>query len=475
MLPTTRRSFLHSSTYGVGSLAFAWMLKEQGLLAQTKPELEPTHFDLLPKKPHFEPRAQAMISIFMQGGPSHLDLLDYKPKLTEMHGQPFPGKLKQDAIDRATNRIYGSPWKFSQHGQCGRWVSELLPNLASIVDEITVINSMTTGVNNHGQSVYSLNNGRLVAGHPSLGSWICYALGTPSRNLPAYMSLTDATLPVGGVDFWSNGWLPSLYQGTVIRQREPRILNLDPPAHLRGAPQDRYLEYLSELNREHLTRHPGEHDLEARLSSFELAAQMQTAAKNVLDLTGESAATKKLYGIDDPLTQEYGTRCLIARRLIERGVRFVQILTGNQNWDNHSNLKTALPTNCRRTDKPIAGLVKDLRSRGLLDSTLVSWGGEMGRLPVAEDGGGDRVGRDHNTYGFTWWLAGGGVKKGHVHGATDEFGHHAAVDVVNHHDFHATLLHLFGLDHRQLTYKRNGLEQTLLDSKPCRVVSELFA
>ena len=477
MLPFSRRQFLHNSTYGIGSLALAWLLKEDRLLADViKPALEKPRFDTLPKQPHFEPRAKAMISLFMQGGPSHLDLMDYKPKMVEYVDKEFPGKLKQDAIDRATKKVFPSPWKFKQHGQSGIWLSELLPHLAGVVDEITVINSMTTGVNNHGQSIYSLNSGRLVAGHPSLGSWICYGLGSESRNLPAFVSLTDTTLPVGGVDHWNNGWLPSLYQGTVVRQREPRILNLDPPSHLRGLPQENFLKYLETMNREHLARHPGENDLDARIASYELAAHMQTAAKEALDLSGESIATKKLYGIDDPLTQDYGTRCLIARRMVERGVRFVQVLTANQNWDNHQNIKTALPAMCRKTDKPAAALIRDLRSRGLLDSTLVAWGGEMGRLPVVE-GANDvtKFGRDHNTYGFSWWLAGGGVKQGHVHGATDDFGHHAVTDVVNQHDFHATLLHLFGMDYKKLTYLRNGLEQSLLDNKPCRVVSELMA
>ena len=476
MLPITRRQLLHDSTYGIGSLALAYLLNEDRLLAQAiKPALEKPRYDTLPKQPHMPPRAKAMISLFMQGGPSHLDLLDYKPKMVEYVDKEFPGKLKQDAIDRATKKVFPSPWKFKQHGQSGIWLSELLPNLGTVVDEITVVNSMTTGVNNHGQSVYALNSGRIVAGHPSLGSWVCYALGSESRNLPAFMSLTDATLPVGGVDFWNNGWLPSLYQGTVIRQREPRILNLDPPPHLKGAPQDNYLHYLEAMNRAHRERHPGEHDLDARIASYELAAHMQTAAKEVLDLSGESAATKKLYGIDNPITQDYGTRCLIARRLIERGVRFVQVLTGNQNWDNHQNIQSILPTMCRKTDKPAAALIHDLKSRGLLDSTLVAWGGEMGRLPVVEGvAEPSKFGRDHNTYGFSWWLAGGGVKKGHVHGATDDFGHHAVQDVVNHHDFHATLLHLFGIDHKKLTYLRNGLEQTLLDNKPCRVVEGLL-
>jgi hypothetical protein len=275
---------------------------------------------------------------------------------------------------------------------------------------------------------------------------------------------------------WSHGWLPSLYQGTVVRAQEPRILNLDPPPHLRGEAQARYLDYLGRLNRDHLQRRPGELDLEARIAGYELAARMQTAASEALDLSRETPATRRLYGLEEPATREYGTRCLIARRLVERGVRFVQVCTGNQTWDHHGRIVTALPAACRMTDGPAAALIRDLKGRGLLDSTVVQWGGEMGRLPVIQnDAGRDRVGRDHNTYGFTMWLAGGGFKGGCVYGATDEFGHHAAVNVVNHYDYHATLLHLFGLDHRRLVYTRNGQEMTLTDGQSARVVRDILA
>jgi hypothetical protein len=473
----TRRHFLASSTLGVGSVALAWLLQQDRLLAESsRPELERRTFDLTPKPPHFAPRARAMISLFMQGGPSHIDLLDPKPQMAKYDGKPFPGTIKYDNAAQASSKVLASPWKFHKHGQCGTEVSELLPHLAGVVDDICVIRSMHTGVNNHGQSIYALNNGAILAGRPVLGSWIVYGLGAESQNLPAYVALTDPNgLPVIGVDNWSNGWLPSLYQGTVIRPQEPRIQNLDPPPHLKGPAQKRYLDYLATLNRAHLDSHPGELDLEARLSTYELAARMQTAAREALDLSGESEATKKLYGLDDPLTREYGTRCLLARRLVERGVRFVQVFTGNQTWDHHNAIRKALPAVCRRTDQPIAALIKDLKSRGLLDTTLVHWGGEMGRLPVIQnDAGPDRVGRDHNTYGFTMWLAGGGIKGGLVYGATDEFGHKAAVNPVSHHDYHATLLHLFGLDPKRLVYRYNGREQSLLDGQPGRVVQEIL-
>jgi hypothetical protein len=473
----TRRDLLHASTLGVGSVALAWLLNRDRLLAEpVKPDLEKRRFDLSPKPPHHPPRARAMISLFMQGGPSHIDLLDPKPELTRCDGQAFPGQIKYDDPAHASSKMFGSPWKFARHGECGTEVSELLPHLAEIVDDVTVVRSMHTGVNNHVQSVHVLNTGRITAGHPSLGSWVCYGLGSESQNLPAFVALPDpSALPVGGVDHWSNGWLPSVFQGTVVRPREPRILNLDPPPHLQGEPQRRLLRYLDELNREHAARHPGELDLEARIAGYELAARMQTAAKEALDLAGESEETKKLYGLDEPATAEYGARCLVARRLVERGVRFVQVFTGNQTWDHHSAIRTGLPAVCKKTDKPAAALVKDLKRRGLLDSTLVVWGGEMGRLPVVQfDAGPAKAGRDHNTYGFTYWLAGGGVQGGHVHGTTDEFGHHAVEAKVSHHDFHATLLHLFGLDAKSLIFNQNGRELTLLDGHDGRVISELF-
>jgi len=463
---------------GIGGVALAWLLKQEGLLAKpAPPNVERRRFDLTPKLPPGRPKAQAMISLFMQGGPSHMDLFDPKPELDKLDGKPFPGKIKYDNAAQASTTVLASPWKFARRGQCGMDVSELLPHTAEIVDDITLIRSMRTGVNNHGQSIHAMNSGRILPGRPALGSWLTYGLGSESRNLPAFVVLTDPRgLPVEGVRNWSNGWLPSLFQGTVVRPREPRILNLDAPARLAGDTQRKYLSYLNQLNREHLDQHPGELDLEARIASYELAARMQTAAKEALDLSGENEATKKLYGLDEDATKEYGARCLIARRLVERGVRFVQVFTKNQYWDHHGSIRSALPASCRMTDKPAAALVKDLKQRGLLDSTLVHWGGEMGRLPVIQNNtGASRVGRDHNTYGFSMWLAGGGVKGGHIHGSTDEFAHYAAEDVVNHYDYHATLLRLFGLDHEQLTYKRNGREQSLTDGQPGRIVEGLLA
>ncbi len=477
MQPISRRDWLRSSTFGVGSLGLAWLLNQDRLLAEpVRPELEPHHFDLLPKAPHFAPRAKAMISLFMQGGPSHVDLCDPKPELQKYDGKPFPGQIKYDNAAQASSRVLGSPWKFKKHGQSGIEVSELLPHLSRIVDDITIVRSMHTGVNNHGQSIYALANGRIFGGHPVLGSWILYGLGSVTQNLPAYVALPDPrSLPVCGTDHWQNGWLPSIYQGTAVRSKEPRILNLDPTPTMKGMPQKTFLNYLNDLNREHFAEHPGESDLEARIASYELAARMQLAAKEALDLSRETEETKRLYGLDDPITQEYGSRCLIARRLVERGVRFVQVFTANQFWDHHGSIRTALPSACRKTDKPAAALVTDLKRRGLLDSTIVAWGGEMGRLPVIQnDTGPAKVGRDHNTYGFSWWLAGGGIKSGLAYGATDDFGHHAIEDIVTHHDLHATLLHQFGLDVQKLVFRRNGQELSILDGQKGRVVREML-
>jgi uncharacterized protein (DUF1501 family) len=475
--PLSRRELLGSATMGVGSIALAWLLQQDPLFAEpSKPSLERPKYDLLPKPPAHPPRAKAMISMFMQGGPSHVDLLDPKPKLNELDGQKFPGDIKYDNAAQASSKVLGCPWKFAKYGQSGTDVSELLPALSGIVDDITVIRSMHTGVNNHGQSIDALNTGKAISNRPSLGSWMTYGLGSESQNLPAFVVLTDPDgLPVLGVQNWSNGWLPSLFQGTVVRPREPRILNLDPPPMVKGAPQERYLAFLSNLNKQHLEKHPGELDLEARIASYELAARMQSAAKEAMDISQETEATQKMYGIDEPASKEYGQRCLIARRLVERGVRFVQIYTRYQLWDHHGAIRTALPAACKKTDKPAAALVTDLKARGLLDTTLVHWGGEMGRLPVIQnDAGSSNVGRDHNTYGFTQWLAGGGVKGGMVYGATDEFGHHAVTDVVTHSDYHATLYHLFGLDPAKVVFMRNQQEMSLIDKQPCRIVKEIL-
>jgi hypothetical protein len=472
----SRRHFLARGGFCLSSLGALSLLQQQGLLAKPV-DLVTRHFDTLPKQTPAQPRARAMISLFMQGGPSQIDLFDPKPELDKRNGQKFSGDIKFDDAANASTTLMASPWKFKQHGQSGTAVSELLPYFAQIVDEVLLIRGMQTGVSNHGQGIYAMQTGGILAGRPTLGSWLTYALGSETSDLPAYVALTDPRgLPVLGVSNWTQGWLPSIYQGTAVRAQEPRMPNLDPAPHLRGEAQQRYLNFLGELNGDHLQRHPGETDLEARIASYALAGKLQLAAKEALDIAGETEATRKLYGIDDPATAEFGTRCLIARRLVERGVRFVQLFTGNQTWDHHKSILSGLPAACKYVDKGSAALVIDLKARGLLDSTVVHWGGEMGRLPVIEyPGNKDIAGRDHNTYGFSMWLAGGGFKAGTTYGETDEFGHKAVNDIVTHHDYHATLLHLFGLDHEKLTFLRNGTPMALTDHKGGRIIEALLA
>jgi hypothetical protein len=416
-----------------------------------------------------------MISLFMHGGPAHMDLTDPKPELQRMNGKTYQGDIQYSFIKRASKRLLGSRWKFRKHGECGTEISELLPNIAGIVDDICLIRSMHTGYNGHEVSIRYMHSGiPSVTGRPTLGSWLLYGLGSETNNLPSYMVMTDpGGHPVDGVHNWSNGWMPTLFQGTVMRPKDPRILNLDAPAHLRGAVQQHNLSFLNAINRKHLEKHPGETDLEARIASYELAARMQTSAKEALDISQETAETHRLYGLDDDATREYGTRCLIARRLVERGVRFVQLFLNGQPWDNHTNIKDTLPAACKRTDKPAAGLVTDLKRRGLLETTIVHWGGEIGRLPVTE---GDAVsgGRDHNGQGFSTWLAGGGIKPAMVYGETDEVGHRAAVNKVTPNDYQATLLHLFGLQYDKLIFHHNGQQQLLTAGRPARVVKEIL-
>jgi hypothetical protein len=470
----SRRHFLEQQAFGISGLALAWLMQQDGVhAAPAKPLLERPTYDLLPRSTPKPPQAKAMISLFMQGGPSHIDLCDPKPELNKRHLQTYTGDIKYDNAAEASAKLFGSPWKFSKYGQCGMDLSELLPHLGSVADDICLIRSMHTGVNNHGQSINALNTGRIQANRPSLGSWVTYALGSENQNLPAFVVLTDpGGLPVLGVENWQNGWLPSLYQGTVIRPVEPRILNLDPPPQLRGAAQERYLSYLQQLNRDHLEQHPRETDLSARIQSYELAARMQLSAKEALDLSQESEAVHKLYGLDDPVTKDYGSRCLIARRLVERGVRFVQLHTGNQTWDHHGNIEKALPAVCKRTDKPAAALIADLKQLGLLDTTLVHWGGEMGRLPVIQNE--KNIGRDHNTYGFSSWLAGGGVKHGMIYGETDELGHKAISNVVNHYDYHATLMHLLGITPTEMSFTRPTGVGSLIDGQDARIVWDIL-
>lgn len=445
-----------------------------------KPLLEPETHDLLPKTAASPPQAKAMISMFMLGGPSQIDLFDPKPELIKHHGKTFGGDIKFDNPAQASREIMGPAWKYRAHGQCGMELSELLPHLGKIADEITLIRSMHTGANNHLPSNYAMNTGQPVRGRPVLGSWLLRALGSETQELPAYVALTDPRgLPLIASENWHQGRLPSIYQGTMVRPKEPRIFNLEAPAHLAGNVQRAQLGLLERMNREHLALHPGEDDLEARLASYGLAARMQEAAKEAFDISGESEATKAMYGIHHQVTKDYGTRCLIARRLVERGVRFVQILCKGQVWDHHGSILTALPQRCEEIDQPAAALVRDLKQRGLLDSTIVHWGGEMGRLPVVQFRQGlaerSKIGRDHNTYGFSMWVAGGGFKAGHVHGVTDEFSHRAVEGVVHHYDWLATVLNQFGLAHHDLKFRLGARDIRLVEQESARVVRELLS
>lgn len=473
----SRRHFLAHGAMSLGSLGLVSLLQRDGLLAATgeKPDLVPAAYDTQPKRPHFQPRATAMISLFMGGGPSHLDLFDPKPALSKYDGKIFPGgEIKYDNAGGASKTVMASPFKFRKHGQSGIELSELLPHTATIVDDLTLIRSMNLGgIRNHVAGMKAMDTGRGTAGRPALGSWITYGLGSESQDLPAFVALVIRKNPPGS-PYWSSGLLPSVYQGTHVREQEPRIMNLDPPAHLKGRPQELQISLLDELNRRHLDEHPGEHDLQARIASYALAARMQTAAREAMDLSGETAQTLSAYGVDQEATRAIGQACLIARRLVERGVRFVQIW--DYDWDMHQDINKQLVRKSLSADQPSAALVKDLKARGLLDTTLVHWGGEMGRLPVVQGrGAAGGAGRDHNTDGFSIWLAGGGVKGGHVHGATDEFGLFAVEGVVHHYDYLATVLELLGLDAQRLTYKRNGREETILDGQPGQVVREILA
>lgn len=471
----TRRRFLSENAMGLGGVALAWLLNRDKLLATPKDiPRGPRSFDLKPKPTHFAPKARAMISLFMHGGPSHMDLTDPKPKLKRCDGMEYGEDIQYSFVNEASRKLFASRWKFQPHGQCGTELSELLPHTAKIVDDICLIRSMHTGHNGHEVSIRYINAGVPgVKGRPSLGAWLTYGLGCVSDELPAYMVLIDpGGHPVDSVLNWTNGWLPSLYHGTVLRAKEPRILNLDAPQHLRGDAQRNYLDFLAEINARHFDKRAGEHALEARIASYELAARMQTAAKEALDFSLESEATKKLYGMDQKVTREYGARCLIARRLVERGVRFVQLFLNGQPWDNHENIHHALPAICRRTDQPAAALVTDLKQRGLLDTTVVHWGGEIGRLPVVQSR--SKPGRDHNGQGFSTWLAGGGFRGGMTFGETDEVGHRAVVDKVTANDYQATILHQFGLNHNQLLYLHAGRKEKLTNDRPARVVGEIL-
>jgi hypothetical protein len=466
---TTRRAFLGRCAGSLGSLALAHLLASEQVQANEAVSGGPLDV----KTPHHRPRARAVICLFQHGGPSQMDLFDPKPELTRRHGQPYPGQVEAH-FHTQVGKLLASPFRFRPAGRCGMELSELLPWTSRVADQLTLIRSMTTEVVDHEAALRMIHSGKAQAGRPAWGSWVLYGLGTPRQDLPAYVVLGDpGGLPVDGVNNWSAGFLPAIYQGTPFRAGGVPVVNLTPPADVPLAGRQNQMQLLRDLNNSHLRHHPGNAELAARISNYELAARMQTAVPEVLDLRHETAETRKLYGLDNPATAEYGSRCLLARRLVEQGVRFVQIFLSGQPWDTHSKNAEQLRSLCGRTDQPSAALVRDLERRGLLDSTLVLWTGEFGRLPVSQ--GGD--GRDHNRHAFSLWLAGGGFKAGYVHGATDEFGYRAVRDEVRVIDLHATLLHALGLDHERLTYPHAGREDSLTDVSvtKARVIPELLA
>jgi uncharacterized protein DUF1501 len=472
MLPNellSRRQMLRQSAVGFGYLALSAFLAEEAA-AEKPPSSDP----LAPKPPHFPARAKRIIFLFMKGGPSHVDTFDYKPLLQRDHGKSLPF-AKPRVQFAPTGNLLGSPWKFRQHGQSGIAVSDLFPHVARCVDEICFLHSLYGTNAAHGGALLKLHTGSDNFVRPSMGAWVTYGLGTENRNLPGFVTICP-TLAHGGVNNWGSAFLPAACQGTPLG-------NASIPAdraHVRYIHNDRLpralqrmqLDRLAEVNREHLARSGPDLALEGRINSFELAFRMQTEMPQVEDLSGESPATRKLYGLDDPVTANFGRQCLLARRFAERGVRFVQVTHSDAfvQWDQHSDLKKGHEKNAREVDKPIAGLLRDLKSRGLLKDTLVLWGGEFGRTPTVQ--GGD--GRDHNPEGFTMWLAGGGVKGGLQYGATDDYGYYAVEDKVHIHDLHATLLYLLGLDHERLTYRYGGRDFRLTDVHG-RVVHDIMA
>jgi hypothetical protein len=398
----------------------------------------------------------------MYGGPSGIDLFDPKPELDRSHGKKVEGKGKIMGFAGEPGPLMKSPFAFKRHGQCGHPVSEIYPNLARHVDEMAFIKSCQIETNVHDQALFQVNTGLTRLGFPSAGSWVTYGLGSESQDLPGYIVMHDPRgMPVGGPPLWSSGFLPQSYQGTVFRGGASPILNLNRPENMSAAAQRRQLDLLAEMNLAHRLDHPAEAELLGRIASFELAYRMQMAAPDAVDLSQESEDTKKLYGIDNPVSRPYGTQMLMARRLVERGVRFTQVYSGGiaSEWDSHDQLAVRHKARCQETDLPIAGLLTDLKRRGLLDTTLVIWGGEFGRLPMSQSGDG----RDHNPHGFLMWMAGGGIRGGSSHGETDEIGLNAAVDPVSIHDVHATVLHLLGLDHKRLVYEYNGRRFRLTD------------
>jgi hypothetical protein len=458
----SRRHFLRRFATGFGMLGLAGILAEEGF-ADGNPGTPPPQDPLAVRQPHHPARSKRVIFLFMSGGPSHVDTFDPKPRLVRENGKPLP--FEKPKLERTrTGCLLQSPFKFNKCGQSGIEVSELFPHIGSCVDDLCIVRSVVADNINHNGACLQMNTGEQAFSRPSLGSWLLYGLGSENQSLPGYVVISPSQ-PAQGAPLWSSSFLPAAFQGTLVSDLKNPIANLQNP-HVSTKRQREQLDTLKALNELHRRQRQDDSQLSARIASFELAFRMQMRAPEAFSIDGESAATKRLYGIGEQATDIFGTQCLLARRLVERDVRFVQVYhtqtskrSSCQLWDQHGGLKTELPANCLATDRPVAGLIKDLKARGLLRDTLVIWGGEFGRTPTAEN----TDGREHHPFGFSMWLAGGGIKGGMVHGATDEFGWHAVEDKVHVHDLHATILHLMGIDHRRLTYRYAGRDYRLTD------------
>jgi hypothetical protein len=451
----SRREFLAKAGGGFGSIALTSLLAREGLAAGTAATTRAKR-----PLPPLEPKAKSVIWCFMDGGPSHIDLFDPKPSLNKLAGKPLPSSFVRPVTSMgrtAYTDLLGCRRKFQQHGQSGAWVSDWYPEIATCVDDIAILRSCTADGLNHVGSVCQMNTGSVLAGRPSLGAWTFYGLGSENEELPGYVVLLDyPDEPPGGYRNWGTGFMPSVYQGTKFRDGSTPILHLAPPAGVSSSQQRHKLDFVRELNELHRELRVEDDQIEARIAAYELAYRMQSAAPRVVDLSDETTETRRLYGLDQKETERTGRNCLLARRLVERGVRFVQLYFGSgSKWDAHADMEGNHTRYCRESDRPIAALLKDLKQRGMLDSTLVIWGGEFGRTPMSESGNG----RDHNPYGFTMWLAGGGIRGGVTHGTTDEIGLWAASDKVHVHDIHATILHCCGLSDEKLTYLHNGRDE----------------
>ncbi|MGD9647749.1 MAG: DUF1501 domain-containing protein [Pirellulales bacterium] len=478
----SRREFLRHCGNGFGLIGLAGLLAAEGRAATTigsssASELAPN--PLSPRPPHFAAGARAVIWLFMNGGPSQVDTWDHKPELARRDGQELPGFDKNTGFfTEQVGPLMKSPFKFTRRGQSGAWVSELFPHLGEHVDRMAFIHSCWTESNNHSPALFMINTGMARMGFPCVGSWVTYGLGSESQDLPAFVVMYDTLnrgLPKGQALNWGAGFLPSVFQGTALKPQGLPIDDLVRPADLTDEQQRAQLDLVRQLNRRQLSDSAADSELAARIESFELAYRMQMAAPEALDVDRETAATHALYGLDNAKSAPFGRQCLVARRLVERGVRCVQIYSGGmeneRSWDGHQNIVANHTGFAAETEKPIAGLLADLAARGLLDSTLVIWGGEFGRLPIVQKGG---TGRDHNPHAFTVWMAGGGTRGGVHHGATDEIGHKAVENRVSVNDLHATILHLMGLDHERLTYRYNGRDFRLTDVAG-KVVREVLA